>query len=229
MHPAIAVALSYVSGSIPAAWLAGKASGVNLREHGSGNLGATNVLRVLGPRVGATVFLVDIAKGATPVYFLGPMSGMTGNALAFVQILCGAAAILGHARPLFLGFGKGGKGVATSCGVFLALAPLQTTFTLLTFTAVVVASGFVSLASLTAAFALPVVLGASFGVTSVVFPVGALAMLFVFYTHRANIKRLRDGTEFRFERSAKLGLTASLGIGLAVIAGAATFLIVRAR
>jgi glycerol-3-phosphate acyltransferase PlsY len=228
MHPAIAVALSYASGSIPAAWLAGKASGVNLREHGSGNLGATNVLRVLGPRIGAAVFLVDIAKGALPVYFLPSMTAQAGNMLAVVQVLCGAAAIAGHARPVFLGFGKGGKGVATSCGVFLALAPLQTVFTLLTFTAVVLASGFVSLASMTAAFALPVVLGASFGVTSIVFPVSIVATAFVFYTHRENIKRLRAGTEFRFERSAKLGLSPSLAIGFAVIAGAAAFFVMRA-
>jgi glycerol-3-phosphate acyltransferase PlsY len=228
MHPVAALVLSYVSGSIPAAFLAGKWSGVDLRAHGSGNLGATNVLRVLGPRIGAAVFLVDIAKGAVPVFFLAPMTGTTGNTFTLLEILCGAAAILGHARPLFLGFGKGGKGVATACGVFLAIAPLQTAITLMTFTAVVFSSGFVSLASLTAAFALPVVLGAAFGFTSVLFPVGVVAFLFVVFTHRANIKRLREGTEYRFQRSAKLGVLPSLAMGLAVIAAGSTFLVMRA-
>jgi glycerol-3-phosphate acyltransferase PlsY len=110
----------------------------------------------------------------------------------------------------------------------MALAPLQTALTFLTFTAVVLASGYVSLASLTAAFALPIVLGVSFGVTAVVFPVGIIAALFVFYTHRENIKRLRAGTEFRFERSAKLSPSTSLAIGLAAIGGATTFLLMRA-
>ncbi|HEX7937993.1 MAG TPA: glycerol-3-phosphate acyltransferase, partial [Gemmatimonadaceae bacterium] len=134
MHPAVALALSYVAGSFPSAWLAGRSRGIDLRAHGSGNLGATNVLRVLGPGLGALVFLMDIAKGALPVHLLATMTGLTGNALLGMQLLCGVGAILGHSRPVFLGFRKGGKGVATACGVFLALAPLQTAFTLLTFT-----------------------------------------------------------------------------------------------
>jgi glycerol-3-phosphate acyltransferase PlsY len=229
LHPALALVASYVAGSIPSAWIAGKASGVNLREHGSGNLGATNVLRVLGPRIGVTVLLADIAKGALPVYFLPRYTGSDGNSLAIIQILCGAAAIFGHARPLFLGFGKGGKGIATACGVFFAIAPLQAAIALLAFIAVVLASGYVSLASLSAAVALPIAMGVSLGVASILFPVGLATMLFVTWTHRENIKRLRAGTEFRFERSAKLGLTPSIAIGAAVIVGAATFLMMRAR
>src|SRR5437870_2096520 len=131
MHPAVAVVLSYLSGSIPAAYLAGKWSGVDLREHGSGNLGATNVLRVLGAKIGAAVFLVDIAKGALPVWFLPQLTGTQGDTRTWIAVGCGVAAILGHIRPVFLGFRKGGKGVATACGVFLALAPLQTLLTLL--------------------------------------------------------------------------------------------------
>ena len=229
MHPALAVVLSYMAGSVPSAWLAGKASGVDLRSQGSGNLGATNVLRVLGPRIGAAVFLADIAKGALPVHFLASMTGLSGNALAAVQILCGAAAVVGHARPVFLGFGKGGKGVATACGVFLALAPLETAFTLLTFAIVVLSSGYVSLASLSAAFALPVVLAASFGVMSFMLPVGVATLLFVIWTHRENIKRLRAGTEYRFERAAGLGVAASLALGLIVIAAATALLVARAH
>ncbi|HEY8176765.1 MAG TPA: glycerol-3-phosphate acyltransferase, partial [Gemmatimonadaceae bacterium] len=137
MHPAAAVVLSYVSGSIPAAFLAGRWSDVDLREHGSGNLGATNVLRVLGPRIGMLVFAVDIAKGALPVWLLPPLTNTIGDTRTWIAVACGVAAILGHIRPVFLGFGKGGKGVATACGVFLALAPLQTLLTLLIFAVVV--------------------------------------------------------------------------------------------
>ena len=228
MHPAVALMLSYVSGSIPAAWLAGKWRGVDLRAHGSGNLGATNVLRVLGPGIGAAVFVIDIAKGALPVYFLAPMTGMAGNTLVAVQLLCGVAAILGHARPVFIGFNKGGKGVATSCGVFLAVAPLETALSLLTFAVVVIASGYVSLASLAGAFALPVMLAASFGARSFLFPVGVLTLFFVTFTHRGNIERLRAGRELRFERMAKRGIVPSVLLGLLVIAAAAAWLATRA-
>ena len=229
MHPAVALGLAYVSGSFPAAFLAGKWRGVDLRSHGSGNLGATNVLRVLGPRIGATVFAVDIAKGSLPVHFIAPMTGLTGDALTLLQVACGAAAILGHARPVFLGFSKGGKGVATACGVFLALTPLQAAVALLTFAIVVGCSGYVSLASIFASVSLPVVLGASFGMGSPLFSVGALTLLFVLWTHRENVKRLRAGSEFRFSRSAGLGKAASLAIGASVLAVATVLLAMRAR
>lgn len=224
MHPTVAVILSYVSGSIPAAYLAGTWSGVDLRQHGSGNLGATNVLRVLGAKIGALVFLVDIAKGALPVWFLPPLTGASDNALTWIAIACGVAAILGHVRPLFLGFRKGGKGVATACGVFLALAPLQTALTLLIFVVVVLASGYVSLASLTAAVALPVLLAVSVGWRSPLFTIGALTTVFVFLTHRPNIERLRGGTEYRFGRAGNFGRRPSLALGIVVMIAAAAFL-----
>jgi acyl phosphate:glycerol-3-phosphate acyltransferase len=224
MHPAVAVILSYVSGSIPAAYLAGKWSDVDLRAHGSGNLGATNVLRVLGARVGMLVFAVDIAKGALPVWLLPPLTGTTGDTRTWMAVACGVAAILGHVRPVFLGFGKGGKGVATACGVFLALAPLQTLLSLLIFVVVVLASGYVSLGSLTAAFAQPVLLAASVGMRSPLFFVSLLTLLFVFVTHRANIQRLRSGTEYRFGRAANFGRRPSLALGIALLVLAAAFL-----
>jgi glycerol-3-phosphate acyltransferase PlsY len=224
VHPAVAVVLSYLSGSIPAAWLAGRCAKVDLREHGSGNLGATNVVRVLGPRVGGLVFAVDIAKGALPVRFLPPMTGATGNTLTWIAVACGVAAIVGHIRPVFLGFGKGGKGVATACGVFLALAPLQTALTLLIFTVVVVSSGYVSLASLTSAVALPVFLAVSVGWQSPLFAVALITAVFVFWTHRANITRLRAGTEYRFGKAANFGRRPSLAIGILVLVLAAALL-----
>jgi acyl phosphate:glycerol-3-phosphate acyltransferase len=227
VHPAVAVVLSYVSGSIPAAYLAGKWSGVDLRAHGSGNLGATNVLRVLGPRVGMLVFAVDIAKGALPVWLLPPLTGTTGNTQTWIAVACGVAAIIGHIRPVFLGFGKGGKGVATACGVFLALAPLQTVLTLVIFVVVVMASGYVSLGSLTAAVSLPVLVAASVGVRTPLFTVALLTTAFVFWTHRANIQRLRAGTEYRFGRAANFGRRPSLALGIAILVLAAAFLAAR--
>jgi len=227
VHPIAAVVLSYVSGSIPAAYLAGKWSGVDLREHGSGNLGATNVVRVLGPRIGALVFAADIAKGAIPVRLLPPLTDTAGHTQTWIAVACGVAAILGHIRPVFLLFKKGGKGVATACGVFLALAPLQAALALVIFTVVLLSSGFVSLGSLTASVALPVLLWASVGLRSPLLYVGVLTTIFVFWTHRPNIQRLRAGTEYRFERAANFGRGASLAIGIAAMLLAAAFLATR--
>jgi acyl phosphate:glycerol-3-phosphate acyltransferase len=202
MNTALAVALSYIVGSIPAAYLAGKSRGIDLRRYGSGNLGATNVVRTLGWKVGLAVFAFDVAKGALPVLLLprwvgGPLSREV------VAILCGVAAILGHFRPVFLKFGKGGKGVATATGVFLALAPLPTLAGLAVFGLVVLASGYVSLGSLTAALILPSLLLMTEGVRSPLFQVSVVLAVFVFWTHRANIGRLRRGEEYRFGRKAE--------------------------
>lgn len=227
MLPAVAVVLSYVSGSIPAAFLAGKWSGVDLRAHGSGNLGATNVLRVLGVKIGLLVFAVDIAKGAIPVRWLPPLTDTAGATQVWVAVACGIAAILGHVRPVFLGFSKGGKGVATACGVFLALAPLQTLVTLLIFAVVVFSSGYVSLASLTAAVSLPVLLAATLGARSPLFAIAVITTTFVFWTHRANIQRLRAGTEYRFSRAANFGRRPSLALGLGLLILAAAYLAAR--
>lgn len=203
---AAGIIASYLLGSIPAAYIAGKSRGVDLRKHGSGNLGATNVIRVLGTRIGIAVFLFDMAKGALPVYLfprLIPAPDMPMQDPVVFGILCGVAAIVGHVRPIYLGFGKGGKGVATAAGVFLALAPLQTLITLVVFAAVLLTSGYVSLGSLTSAVALPILLGATVGVRSPLFAISILVALFVFWTHRANIRRLRAGEEHRFGKKGK--------------------------
>jgi glycerol-3-phosphate acyltransferase PlsY len=198
--PVIAVMASYILGSIPAAYLAGKWKGVDLRRQGSGNLGATNVFRVLGAKVGTVVFLFDLAKGALPVLLFPQWVSGRLPPLA-VAMSCGAAAVLGHVRPVFLRFGKGGggKGVATAAGVFLGLAPLPTLAAILTFVGVLLVSGYVSLGSLVAALVLPVVLLATRGV-STLFVASVLVAGFVFWTHRANIRRLRRGEEHRFGR-----------------------------
>ena len=217
----VAMVASYLLGSIPAAYIAGKTKGIDLRTHGSGNLGATNVIRVLGKKIGIAVFAFDMAKGAFPVYFFPRWAESFGAPLptpVIAAILCGIAAIVGHVRPIYLGFGKGGKGVATAAGVFLALAPVQTLLTLLVFGVVLFSSGYVSLGSLTAGLILPVLLGLSIGVRSPIFVISVLIAAFVFWTHRANIARLRTGEEHRFGKHGDSGKrpTATIAIGLVI-------------
>ena len=117
MHPAIALALAYLSGSIPFAAIAGRAKGIDLRKQGSGNLGATNVFRIMGWKIGVAVFLADALKGALPVFLLPPRIDSARDPVIW-GVFVGIAAIAGHVRPAFLGFRKGGKGVATAAGVF---------------------------------------------------------------------------------------------------------------
>jgi acyl phosphate:glycerol-3-phosphate acyltransferase len=219
MHPALAVAIAYLAGSIPSAYIAGKARGVDLRKHGSGNLGATNVIRVLGAKIGLVVFALDVAKGALPVLYL-PRYTISPWPAVWVGIACGVAAILGHTRPAFLLFRKGGKGVATAAGVFLALAPVQTLLTLFVFAVVLLSSGYVSVGSLVCAALLPVLIAVTLGPRSPVFAIGILVALFVFWTHRANIGRLRRGEEHRFGKQGtppSRRMAAALAIGVVVV------------
>lgn len=191
--------LAWLMGSIPTAYLVGKAHGVDLRTVGSGNLGATNALRTLGWKAGLLVYAVDTLKGALPVALLPRMlPAMFGGAshphwgLAF-----GLAAIVGHVRPVFLRGKGGGKGVATASGVFLALVPLPALLALVSFVATAWASRYISLASLVGAVVLVISVGVQYGVRAPVFGIAALVTAFVFYTHRENIGRLRRGTERR--------------------------------
>src|SRR5690242_3079062 len=219
MHPALAVVLAYVAGSFPSAYLAGKARGVDLRKHGSGNLGATNVIRVLGAKIGLVVFAFDVAKGALPVLLL-PRYVVSTTPAVWIAIGCGIAAIIGHTRPLFLLFRRGGKGVATAAGVFLALAPVQTLLTLVVFAVVLLTSGYVSLGSLIGASLLPVLIAVTLGVRSAVFMLSALVAVFVFWTHRANIGRLRRGEENRFGKPGKAPsrrMAAAIAISVVVV------------
>lgn len=200
VHPAVGVVIAYLLGSIPTAYLAGKARGVDLRQHGSGNLGATNALRVLGWKVGVPVYLADTLKGFVPAFWF---PGLFGQPLGSHWAMAyGLAAILGHVKPVFLlrRGGGGGKGVATAGGVFLGLAPLATGVAILAFAVVVAASGYVSLGSLVAALTLVVTLALTHGVRAPVFALGVAVALFVFWSHRANIGRLRRGEESRFGR-----------------------------
>jgi glycerol-3-phosphate acyltransferase PlsY len=199
MIPAIGLLLAYLAGSIPAAYIAGRVlRGIDLREHGSGNLGATNVMRVMGPKIGAVVLLFDALKGAIPVIVLPMVFGVQDT--AWWAIAYGVAAIVGHVRPIFLLGRGGGKGVATAAGVFAALAPVPLLISAVVFLAVVLASGYVSLGSLVSAAVFPLaVIVIAAGLTPVALAGLAMAA-FVFWTHRANIGRLRRGEEHRFGR-----------------------------
>jgi glycerol-3-phosphate acyltransferase PlsY len=225
-----AIVASYLLGSIPAAYIAGKSRGIDLRKHGSGNLGATNVIRVLGPKIGLLVFAFDMAKGAVPTMFLPnivpPAMWPTGDR-TIMAIVCGIAAIIGHVRPIYLKFGRGGKGVATAAGVFLALAPVQTLLTLVIFAVVLLVSGYVSLGSLISALMLPVLLGVTVGVHSPVFVISVLVAVFVFWTHRANIARLRSGEEHRFGKRGVKAKRPVATIAIAVVMIIATLVAAR--
>lgn len=207
LHPGVALVLAYVAGSIPAAFLAGKWRGVDLRKHGSGNLGATNVVRVLGGRIGGAVFAVDVLKGLLPVYFLPPVTATSHPEM--LALALGVAAIFGHVRSIFLLGRGGGKGVATATGVFLGLAWLPLVISTLAWVLVFVLTRYVSLASLIAAALLPIAfLATGSPVSDPVFLASVAIALFVFFTHRANIARLRAGTEHRFVRSAEAAAAA---------------------
>jgi glycerol-3-phosphate acyltransferase PlsY len=202
MHPLLALALAYASGSLPFAYVAGAIKGVDLRKQGSGNLGATNVFRVMGWKIGLAVFLADALKGALPVLLLPPRIAAAGDPTLWA-IAVGVAAIAGHVRPVFLKFRKGGKGVATAAGVFFALAPLPMLATFVLFVAVVLATGYVSLGSLASAVLLPTLLFLTQGAGSPLFLVSLVIAAFVFWTHRANIARLRRGEEHRFGKRGR--------------------------
>lgn len=201
MRPLAGLLISYLAGSIPFAFLAGKLfKGIDLREHGSGNLGATNVFRVMGWKIATLVMVSDMAKGALPVLLLPARLAPMNTELWAIAF--GVAAIVGHVRPIFLLWRGGGKGVATAGGVFLALAPIASLISIAVFAIVVYLSGYVSLGSLCSAVALTVAVVLMKGVSSPVAIACAVITLFVFWTHRANIARLRRGEENRF-RSAR--------------------------
>jgi acyl phosphate:glycerol-3-phosphate acyltransferase len=196
MPPILGALIAYLLGGIPAAYVAGRlVRGIDIREHGSGNLGATNVYRVLGMKVAAPVMGFDILKGALPALMLPRFVATPQPALW--ALLYGLLAIVGHVRSPYLGWRSGGKGVATALGVFLALATLPTLAALGLWGIVFRISGFVSLASLSAAVALPLAIALLDGIRAPVFALSLIVGLFVFWTHRDNIGRLRRGEELR--------------------------------
>lgn len=196
IKPALALVAAWLIGSIPWAYLAGRLlKGVDLRTYGSGNLGTTNVLRLLGAPAAIVVYALDAAKGFVPVLLFPGIFGFAPR--GGWAIACGLCAILGHVRPVFLLLKGGGKGVATASGVFFALTPLATLASLAGFLLLLATTRRMSLASLTGAAILPVGVALIYGVQSLVFGVSLGVALFVYWTHRANIARLRRGEEPR--------------------------------
>jgi glycerol-3-phosphate acyltransferase PlsY len=188
------VLAAYLLGATPTSYLAGKLGrGIDLREHGSKNLGATNVYRVLGWKYAIPVGLIDAAKGALAVGVLGSLSGGP----AWVPVALGLAAVLGHVYSPYVGF-RGGKGVATAAGVFLALAPLAVAISLPIWVGTLWAFGYVSLASLTVAVLFPLWVRLTRPAEPYTFWASVALALLIVYSHRANIRRLLDGTENRF-------------------------------
>ena len=211
------VGLSYLLGAVPFSLVVARTRGVNLREHGSGNAGATNALRVLGKGPGLMVFLLDFAKGLVAVALVSQLRvgdeslvGMLGSrpdlAAAWAATIAGAAAMLGHVVTvwgrLFFESWKGGKGVATGAGMLAGLAPVPVALAAVVFAAVLALTRYVSLGSILAAASLPVTLLAlHFGLgrpnPPPVWIFCAVVPAFIVWTHRANVRRLLDGTESR--------------------------------
>jgi acyl phosphate:glycerol-3-phosphate acyltransferase len=194
---------AYLVGGIPFSYIAGKlAKGIDLRQHGSGNLGASNTYRILGGRIALAVLILDVAKGLAPVLVASRFDAAGSEPVH--AIAAAAGAILGHLFSPYLKF-SGGKGIATSAGAFAGLAPWAFGCALAAFAAVFAARRIVSLASLTAAVVLPIAVFVTPGIglgerhDSVLW-VTMIVMLVVIWKHRGNVRRLRAGTEPALER-----------------------------
>jgi glycerol-3-phosphate acyltransferase PlsY len=198
--------LAYLFGSLPAGYLAGRLRGIDVRQHGSGNIGATNVLRVLGKPWGFAVFAIDALKGFAAVRTAVALASRNAAAVQyvdFVAILAAAACVVGHSFPVWLKF-KGGKGVATSAGSILGVMPIAAITIALVWLLVFLISRYVSLASIIAAIALPITVAV---LTRMHVTNGGVLLYFslvmaalVVWRHRSNVARLLDGTEHRFTR-----------------------------
>jgi len=204
---ALTLLLSYLLGSVATAVWAGKIfHGIDVREHGSGNAGATNVIRVLGWKTGIPVLIIDVLKGCLaamlPAIFnlADPHSALLTN----LQILAGMSAILGHIFPVFAGF-RGGKGVATIFGTLLAINPLLTISCFGVFLLIFLITGYVSVSSMSAGIAFPIFLFSFFNTPSVFFKVfSILVAIALILTHKKNISRLLKGEETKlFKKQIK--------------------------
>ena len=197
----LALILSYLAGSIPSAVWAGRMfHGIDIREHGSGNAGATNTIRVLGWKTGVPVLIFDLAKGwlaaSLPVFLNAAPAG--SQQMTALQIACGLAAIIGHVFPVFARF-RGGKGVATTFGVLLALHPLLTLSCGGIFLVVLLISNYVSLSSMAAGIMFPVLLMTVFHTPSLLLKIFSVVIaIALVVTHKKNIGRLIRGEEKKF-------------------------------
>lgn len=226
--------VAFLLGSIPFGLIIARMKGINIREHGSGNIGATNVLRVVGKKYGITCLLLDALKGFIPVVLAVNLVQITGKKIGFyhidgldslalilpaaeifkgqlVHILTGLAAVMGHNYSPWVGF-KGGKGIATSAGVFLALMPAGVGLLVIIWAIVFAISRYVSLASIIAAAALPLItlygswyhgLIANGTWNKPLFGFSVVIAVLAIWKHRTNMVRLKNGTEHRFTRKPK--------------------------
>ena len=185
--------LAYLLGAVPFGLLVARMKGVDIRKEGSGNIGATNVLRVIGKGWGIFTMILDALKGFIPAFFFP----MLGNVEPVYGVLFGFMAIIGHTFPIYLKF-KGGKGVATSAGMLLGVAPVAIGVGLFFFIITVVISRYVSLASILAAIAVGITVWFEGDKVMVVKVAISIMSLLVIWLHRENIKRLMNGTENRF-------------------------------
>jgi len=205
MDVAVVMVVGYLAGAIPFSYIAGRLfGGIDLRKHGSGNLGASNTFRLLGGKIALGVLAGDIAKGYLPVFF-APAYAPSGSVPAhWLMLVAALFAVIGHMFSVFVGF-SGGKGIATTAGAFLALSPVVLLVTLGIFLGVFAARRIVSLASITGAIALPfvVLLLDRTGIEPSHWPLFAASVVIaivVLVKHRGNIKRLRAGTEPALQR-----------------------------
>lgn len=206
----LAAVLSYLVGSLPFGLIIGKlVRGIDIREHGSRNIGATNVARVVGGKWGIVVLVLDALKGALPVYlFPTLLLSSESSGVLHVQVACGVAAMLGHMYPCWLGF-RGGKGVATAAGIVLVMAPIASAVALGTFGVVFAVTRIVSLSSILAVSAFTVaqlwlLRPNPFAIETwslAAFSIGA--PLLIIYRHRSNIVRLLRGEEPKFQPRSK--------------------------
>ncbi|PEN15042.1 acyl-phosphate glycerol 3-phosphate acyltransferase [Longibacter salinarum] len=206
----VVLLLSYVVGSIPGSlWSSKLLYGIDVREHGSGNAGATNTFRVVGWQAGVVATIVDMGKGAFAAGVLPlwtpfgphPTFGMATESHVIVALLCGLAAVVGHMFPIFAKF-RGGKGVNTAAGILLALTPISTLLTMLVFVIVLGTTRYVSLGSILAAAAFPTIVairkyafGADLTMSLLIF--GIIVALAIIVAHQSNIRRLLAGNENR--------------------------------
>ena len=204
----LVIIISYLFGSFPTAIIAGKLlKKIDIREHGSGNAGATNVFRILGWKAGVIVLLIDMIKGFIPVFWLAGLIHNNPDSLIYYQIIAAVAAICGHIWTVFAGF-KGGKGVGTSAGVFLGLAPIPLIIALVVFFIIVALTRYVSLGSITAAFVFLCILIyqkfiLSRYIADILLYLAIVAVILIWYAHRENIKRLLKGNENKISFGSK--------------------------
>lgn len=212
LNAVLAFVFAYLLGSIPAAvWIGKRFHKIDVRQHGSGNAGTSNVIRVLGWKTGIPVLVIDVAKGwlaaMLPVFF--NLAETNSALITNLQIMSGLTAIIGHIFPVFAGF-RGGKGVATVFGVLLALQPLLTIFCFGVFLVVLLITGVVSVSSMSAGVAFPVFLFSIFDTPSLVFKIfSILVAIALVITHRKNIGRLMRGEESRLIKFGKKNILKS--------------------